>query len=71
MDGTADTLRALLIVCHVGMAVIALLYLRKRRLPLAGKLFWAAFSLFIPYIGPFAALLWRDKRNEVEGEESR
>lgn len=41
-----------------GLTLLGVFYLRKRRLPWAGYLFWGLVSL-IPIIGPFLVILSR------------
>ena len=45
-----------------GLALLAIFYLRKRRLPWAGYLFWGLVAL-IPVIGPFVVILSRPGQN--------
>jgi hypothetical protein len=52
-----DIIRVLLITCSLGMATVALLYLRQRRLPPFGYACWGLVALLIPFIGPFLVIL--------------
>lgn len=55
----AETLRILLAVFLVTMYVLAVLYLRQRRLSLGAYIFWGLFALVVPALGPFLViLLW-------------
>jgi hypothetical protein len=55
----AEVLRLLLAVSLIAMYVIAMLYLRRRRLGLGAYLFWGLFALSIPALGPFLVILTR------------
>jgi hypothetical protein len=48
----------LLIIDTASLALLGFFYLRKRRLPWAGYLFWGLIAL-IPVIGPFLVILSR------------
>ena len=55
----AEVLRLLLAVSLIAMYVLAMLYLRRRRLGLGAYLFWGLFALSIPALGPFLVILTR------------
>ncbi|MBN2386368.1 MAG: hypothetical protein JXB85_05060 [Anaerolineales bacterium] len=55
----ADTVRFLLFVFLLAMYVLAILYLRRRPLPLLHFLAWGLFALLIPLLGPFVVILCR------------
>lgn len=61
MDG-AITLRVLLGITIAAMAVLALVYLYQRDLPLRDKIGWALVALLIPLFGPFLVILNRPGR---------
>jgi hypothetical protein len=48
-----------LAVCLLAMYVLAMLYLRRRRLSMAHFIAWGASALFVPALGPFLVLLLR------------
>ncbi len=52
----AEVLRSLLAVSLSAMYVLAMLYLRRRRLRLGAYLFWGLFALSIPGLGPFLVI---------------
>lgn len=56
---TAEILRVMLAISLTAMYVLAMLYLRRRRLSLRQLLFWGLFALFVPALGPFLVLLLR------------
>jgi hypothetical protein len=56
---TPDMLRFLLVICSLGMALLAAFYLRRRSLPLAAYLEWGFLLVFIPFLGPFLVILAR------------
>ena len=49
----------LLVACLVGLAVIAVFYLRGRQLSYWGYLGWGLVAILIPLVGPFIVLLAR------------
>lgn len=51
-----ESMRVLLIISMLGVALIAALYLRRRRLPLTGYLWWGALLLFLPILGPLLVI---------------
>lgn len=56
---TAEILRVVLAVCLIAMYVLAMLYLRRRKMSLAQFIAWGLFALFVPALGPFLLLLSR------------
>ena len=56
---TAEILRVVLAVCLIAMYVLAMLYLRRRKLSLGQFIAWGLFALFVPALGPFLLLLTR------------
>lgn len=54
---TAEHLRTLLIIFLVVMFLLAMLYLRRRRLSLGAYAFWGLIALAIPALGPFLVIL--------------
>ncbi len=53
----SDFIRLLLIFCFTGMAVLALLYLRRRRLPSVGYFLWGLVAILLPFVGPFLVII--------------
>lgn len=56
---TGSMIRTLLIVDMVGMALLALCYLRQRRMSTASYLCWGLVALTIPLLGPFLLIVNR------------
>lgn len=52
-----DLMRALLVFCLAGMAILAVLFLRTRRLSFSSFLLWGLLALFVPLIGQFLVIL--------------
>lgn len=60
---TVRTWLLILLITHLaGLALLGIFYLRKRRLPWAGYLFWGLVAL-IPLVGPFLVILSRPGEN--------
>jgi hypothetical protein len=59
MPISPQLMRLLLVVCLLGMALLALLSLRQRKLPVAARIGWGLVAILLPIIGPFFVLLVR------------
>jgi hypothetical protein len=57
MNVSADTMRALLILCMAGMALLAAFYLRRREMTTRAYLAWGLLALLLPLLGPFLVIL--------------
>ncbi len=51
-----DVLRVMLVVCIVGMATLAMVYLAQRRLAWHQYLGWGLVALIFPVLGPFLVI---------------
>ncbi len=56
---TAEILRVMLAVCLLAMYIMAMLYLRRRRLSMGQLLAWGILALLLPALGPFLVLLFQ------------
>jgi len=65
----AAVLRLLLAVSLIAMYVLAMLYLRRRRLGLGAYLAWGLVALSIPALGPFLVILSRPGGTKHKGHE--
>lgn len=54
---TAETMRILLAVCIVGMALLALLSMRRRNLTPAEIIGWGLLIILVPLLGPFLVIV--------------
>lgn len=52
-----DVMRLLLFACLFGMATLAALFLRERKLSLPEYLGWGLLIVLLPLIGPFGVIL--------------
>ena len=59
MPFSPDIMRVLLLICLLGMAVLAALFLRQRSLSLSAYLGWGLLIVLLPLLGPFLVLLSR------------
>lgn len=57
MPISPDVMRACLMICLLGLALLAAFYLRGRSLSFSAYLGWGMLILLIPLIGPFLVLL--------------
>ena len=56
---TTDTLRVLLYVVLFGMLLIAVLYLRQRKLSTLAYVLWGLLALILPVVGPYLVIASR------------
>lgn len=56
MLDTSGVLRVCLFACLAGMALIAILYLRLRKLPTFAYLCWGLLAVMLPVIGPYLVI---------------
>jgi len=54
---TPETMRFLLLVSALGMALLAAFYLRRRELTIAEYVGWGLLALLLPLLGPFLVIL--------------
>jgi ABC-type bacteriocin/lantibiotic exporter with double-glycine peptidase domain len=54
---STDTIRTLLIGCLFFMALLAVLYLRQRRLTWTAYCAWGLLAILLPAMGPFLVIL--------------
>ena len=52
-----DTMRFFLLACLLGMLVLAVFYLQRRRMTLLEYVGWGLFALLLPGLGPFLVIL--------------
>jgi hypothetical protein len=57
MNVSAELMRALLIGCMAGMALLAAFYLRRREMSTGAYLAWGLLALLLPLLGPFLVIL--------------
>ena len=55
----SDLMRALLILCVLGMAVLAVLYLRRRKMSIAEYIGWGLLIVLLPLLGPFLVIFYQ------------
>jgi Na+/proline symporter len=59
MLASPDVMRALLVVCALGMALLAVFFLRKRELTISKYIGWGLLIVLLPLLGPFLVILFR------------
>jgi len=59
MPISPQLMRLLLVICLLGMALLAVLSLRQRKMTAAAYLGWGLVAVLLPLIGPFVVLLVR------------
>jgi len=53
---TAEILRVLLFVVLFGMLMVAVLYLRQRKLSKLAYVLWGILALILPVVGPYIVI---------------
>ncbi len=56
---TSDFMRFLLILCVLGMAFLAAIYLRRREMSIAEYLGWGLMIILLPLLGPFLVIVYQ------------
>jgi hypothetical protein len=59
MWSTADVLRFLIYADIFGMLMLAILFLRGRKLSTLGYVSWGIFALLLPVVGPYFVIAYR------------
>ena len=54
---TADFMRQLLLLCWIGMVLLAVFFLRGRRLTFFQYLGWGLMAVLVPFLGAFLVVL--------------
>ena len=75
----ADALRVLLVLFLVAIYLVAVSYLRRRKMSVWAYAFWGTFALLLPAFGPFFVIAYRPGelvhrkrgRHEARAERSR
>lgn len=52
-------MRLLIGICLLGMALLAILSLRQRKMSTAAYILWGLLAVFLPLVGPFLVLFIR------------
>jgi hypothetical protein len=67
MPISPQLMRLLLVTCLLGMAILATLSLRQRKMPVSAYIGWGLIAILLPLVGPFIILLVRPG----EGRQAR
>ena len=59
MPISPQLMRLLLVTCLLGMAILATLSLRRRKMPVSAYIGWGLIAILLPLVGPFIILLVR------------
>lgn len=54
-----DVIRALLVIGALCMAVLAVLYLRRRKLTITEYIGWGLLIVLLPLLGPFLVIFYQ------------
>ena len=67
MDLTPEFMRAFLVTGLMAMALLALVYLRQRRLSTSEYLLWGLLAVMVPLLGPFLVIWSRPGQRSPGG----
>ncbi len=54
----SDFMRLLLVLCILGMALLAAIYLRRREMSIAEYIGWGLLVVLLPLLGPFLVIVY-------------
>ncbi|HSG26274.1 MAG TPA: hypothetical protein VLA32_09165 [Anaerolineales bacterium] len=54
-----EILRIMLFACLFGMVMVAIFYLRQRKLTTLAYLLWGLFAVVVPVLGPYLVIISR------------
>jgi hypothetical protein len=54
-----QTMRLILLLTLIGMQLLAVFYLRRRRMTTFAYLGWGLVAILVPAVGPFFVILWQ------------
>ena len=55
----SDLMRLLLVLCILGMALLAAIYLRRRKMSLVEYIGWGLVIVLLPVLGPFLVIVYQ------------
>ena len=61
----ADVMRGLLLLCLLGLTVLASFFLRGRNLPWPAYLGWGLLIVLVPLLGPFLVIFFRPGNQRI------
>ena len=61
-------MRAFLLTCLIGIAILAALYLRRRRVSPQAYLAWGLIIILFPLVGPFITILARPGSSTAQNQ---
>jgi len=67
----ADVMRLLLLLCWTGMVLLAVFFLRNRRLTFYQYLRWGLLAVMLPFLGAFLVILLRPGRSSYRRSRRR
>ena len=62
----SDLMRFLLLVCILTMVILAVFYLRQRKLTHLAYVLWGLVAILIPIIGPFIVIWMRPGEQQFQ-----
>lgn len=66
-----DAMRAILVIGVLCMAILAILYLRRRELTITEYFGWGLLIVLLPLLGPFFVIFYQPGRRAQTGAQSK
>ena len=66
MQISPDLMRSLLFICTLTMVILAVFYLRQRKLTHQAYILWGLVAILIPIIGPFIVIWMKPGKQLIQ-----
>jgi hypothetical protein len=71
MQISPDLMRSLLFVCMLAMVILAVFYLRQRKLTHLAYVLWGLVAILIPIIGPFIVIWMKPGKQQFQSQHQQ
>ena len=68
MQLSPDLMRSLLLICMLTMVILAVFFLRQRKLTHLDYVFWGLIAILIPIIGPFVVIWMKPGEQQFQSQ---
>lgn len=69
MPISPDVMRVLLVICLVAMAILAVFYLRQRKLSVKAYIGWGLLAILVPLLGPFLVIYYQPGESRLKARD--
>ena len=70
MQISPELMRFLLLVCMLSMVILAVFYLRQRKLTHLAYVLWGLIAILIPIIGPFIVIWMQPGKEKFQDQQT-